>query len=89
MTDPEFVEIYRVGTLNAEMVRSVLEGNGIDCIISGYGMTSVYPGSALDSAGVLVRSQDEDRARELIEQVLAGEFALEDDELPEGFEGSD
>jgi hypothetical protein len=82
VSESEFVEIYRVGTLNAEMVRSVLEGNGIDCILSGSGMAGVYPGSALDSAGVLVRSKDEARARELIEQVLRGDFALEDDELP-------
>jgi Putative prokaryotic signal transducing protein len=84
-----FVEIYRVATLNAEMVRSVLEGNGIDCIISGSGMSGVYPGSALDSAGVLVRSKDEARARELIEQVVRGDFALKDDELPEGSEEAD
>jgi hypothetical protein len=89
MTDTEFVEIYRVATLNAEMVRSVLEGNGIGCIISGSGMSGVYPGGALDSAGVLVRVEDEERARDLIEQVLRGDFALEDDELPEGSEESE
>jgi hypothetical protein len=90
MTDSEFVEVYRVGTLDAEMVRSVLEGNGIDCILAGSGMGGVYPGAGtLDSAGVLVRVEDEERARELIEQVLRGDFALEDDELPEGSEESD
>ena len=91
MTEPEFVEIYRVGSLDAEMVRSVLEGNDIQCMLSGSGMGGAYPMNVgtLGSAAILVRTEDAERARELIEQVLRGDFALEDDVLPEGSEEAD
>lgn len=88
VSEPEYVEIYRVGSLDAEMVRSVLEGNEIECMLTGSGMGGAYPMNVgtLGSAGVLVRTEDVQRARELIEQVVRGDFALEDDELPEGSE---
>lgn len=66
--DDELVAVF-VGSPNeAELMRSVLEGNGISAVIRGSGATGAYPVSvgALGETHVLVTAQDVDIARQLL-----------------------
>jgi hypothetical protein len=84
--DPEneLVQIYEVGHIDAQVVRSLLEGNGIPTVVASEGAGGMYPVNVGFGAGrVLVRRRDADRARELIYEAERGDFALREGELPD------
>lgn len=66
--DDELVAVF-VGSPNeAELMRSVLEGNGISAVIRSSGLAGAYPLSvgALAETHLLVPAQDVEIARELL-----------------------
>ena len=71
MTDTELVEVYRGGGGEpvAQVLRSVLEDAGIECMISGSWGGSQYPINAgpMGDFAILVRAEDADRAREALD----------------------
>lgn len=75
---PELVQIYTANGLEADLIRSVLEGSGIAVLIKRSGMEGVY--GPVHDTHLLVREEDEERAREVIRAAHAGEFEIEDDE---------
>lgn len=74
---PELVQIYAANGLEADLIRSVLEGSGIAVLMKRSGMEGVY-GPVVD-AHLLVREEDEERAREVIRAAHAGELEITDD----------
>ncbi|HEV3473369.1 MAG TPA: DUF2007 domain-containing protein [Actinomycetota bacterium] len=68
MDEEELVTVYTSGRMDAEVVRSMLEGNGIEAMIDNPGAVAAYPVNvgAMGEARVLVKASDEARARELI-----------------------
>ena len=74
--DDELVEVYTVGRLDAELIRSVLEGNGIPAFNLGGAITGSYPLTVgtLGAGRVFVRGKDEEAARDVIRAALAGEL---------------
>ena len=83
---PELVEVGKChGQFKGEMIRSLLHGSGIESMLTGdgtgYGEVYRMTVGPLSVVKVLVRPEDEHRARELI---LAAETAeLEDVEVEE------
>lgn len=75
---PELVQIYTANGLEADLIRSVIEGSGIAVLIKRSGMEGVY--GPVHDTHLLVREEDEERAREVIRAARAGEFEIEDDE---------
>jgi hypothetical protein len=73
------VEVYRSHRLDAEMIRSVLEANGIRAITSGEGYSSAYPMNVGDLGAhrVLVLPDDAARAHEVIDAAHRGEADLD------------
>ncbi len=67
MIDEELVEVYRGGGGEpvAQVLRSVLEGAGIECLVTGGWVGSQYPANVggMGEFGLLVRAEDADRAR--------------------------
>jgi hypothetical protein len=53
----------------ANVLKGMLESEGIEAALSGSGLESVYPGTTLSSIDILVRPEDLDRARDLVDQV--------------------
>ena len=85
---PELVEIGSYGgRLEGEMIRSLLRGSGIESMLTGDGTiyTDAYPLTVgpLSQVKVLVRTEDEERAREVI--LTAGTYEpdgeVEEDDL--------
>lgn len=74
--DDDLVEVYAVGRLDAELIRSVLEGNGIPAFNLGGAISGAYPLTVgtLGSGRIFVRDQDEEAARDVIRAALAGEL---------------
>jgi putative signal transducing protein len=66
VTSANLVSVYRAPRMQAEIIRSVLEGSGIQAFVRGSGMSGAYPGGVLDDSGVMVRKEDEVSARELL-----------------------
>ena len=71
--DPELVEVALAhGHVQAEMLRSVLRGSGIESAVTGEGESwgAAYPVSVgpMSRVSILVRPEDEERARALIEE---------------------
>ena len=70
MNDEELVEVYRGGGGEpvAQVLRSVLEGVGIECMVTGSWGGSQYPINAgpMGEFGLLVRAEDADKAREAL-----------------------
>jgi hypothetical protein len=64
----------------ANVLKGVLESAGIETALSGSGLENVYPGTSLANIDVLVRSEDLDRARDLIDQVDAQGFPEEEED---------
>jgi hypothetical protein len=66
--DEHLVEVYMAGPNDAELMRSLLEGDGISATTVGSGASGAYPVSvgSLGETRVYVRAADEERARELI-----------------------
>lgn len=69
MVDDELTEVFVGPPTQAEVMRSVLEGNGIRAEIRGSGASGAYPVSvgALGETRVFVPSKDARIARELLE----------------------
>lgn len=68
MTD-DLVEVYKAqGEIDAQMARSMLESNGIDCMLSGESvrLTHAMTVDGLAEVRILVRPEDADRAREAL-----------------------
>ena len=74
----ELIEVYRSNKNDAELVRSMLEGNGIPATIErgGIGMYPMTVGT-LGDGRVFVREEDEDEARGLIGEATHGDFELD------------
>ena len=84
---PELVEVGAYhGRFEGEMIRSLLRGIGIESMLTGDGTTfsEAYPLTAgpMSIVKVLVRSEDEERASEVIRAAGTGELAGE--EVEEG-----
>lgn len=64
-----FIEVFRGHHLEADIIRSMLEANGIRVSLSGAGTSGAYPlgVGALGEGRVLVLRDDEDAARALLE----------------------
>jgi hypothetical protein len=73
------VEIVRTQRLEADLLRSVLEGSGIDALVSGYA-NEAYPVTVggMAEVGILVRSDDAERALEVIREARSGGLELEE-----------
>jgi len=73
MTGDPNVELVKVwtaqGEMEGQMIRSVLEGSGIDSMISGESvrLTHGLTVDGLAEVKILVRKEDEVRAREVID----------------------
>jgi hypothetical protein len=69
----ELVEVHKAqGEVAAQMIRSVLEGDGIDSMLSGESvrLTHGLTVDGLAEVKILVRKEDEARAREVISAFL-------------------
>jgi hypothetical protein len=64
----------------ANVLKGVLESAGIDVALSGSGLENVYPGTTLATIEVLVRPDDYERARDLIDQVDTQGFPEEEEQ---------
>jgi Putative prokaryotic signal transducing protein len=75
----DLVVVYKADRISAEVMRSVLEGSGIQTAMSGSGAQGAYPFTVgvFGEGSVLVRSVDEEAAREIIRAAEAGELDLE------------
>ncbi len=71
----ELVEVFTAqGEMDAQMIRSMLESDGIESMLSGESVRLTH-GITVDGLGVvkiLVRKEDEARAREVIAVFLDG-----------------
>jgi hypothetical protein len=69
----ELIEVYTAhGEMDAQIIRSVLEGDGIDSMLSGEALRLTH-GLTVDGLAevkILVRKEDEERAREVISVFL-------------------
>lgn len=73
----ELVQVYRAqGELDAQVVRSLLEANAIDCMLSGESvrLTHGITVDGLAEVKILVRAEDAERARDVIS---ASDYSLE------------
>lgn len=84
--DEELIEIYRGGGghFQAEMIRSLLAGSGIEAISVGDQWHATYPSNvgAIGEFRILVRAPDAEAATELLDEILAEEA----EPVPEGGE---
>jgi hypothetical protein len=74
MNPRELVEIYRIGGgPGAEMIKSLLDANGIPCVLSG-GQDAAYPLTVgpMAQVRIMVRAEDADRAEELVDAAVEG-----------------
>ena len=74
MEDDYLVEIYRGGggAPQAALVRSLLEGSEIPCVVDGIGSGGAYPVTVggLGEFKVYVRASDAEAATELLQETL-------------------
>jgi rRNA maturation endonuclease Nob1 len=67
--DVELVQVYLAqGEIDAQMIRSVLDANGVECMLSGESvrLTHGLTVDGLAEVKILVREEDAERAREVI-----------------------
>jgi hypothetical protein len=65
----ELVPVTTVGDAGlANLIKGVLEQAGIEAVIGGTGTEDVYPTPMVNPYHVLVREEDEDRARDVLAQ---------------------
>ena len=77
----ELVPVTSVGDAGlANLVRGVLEQAGIEAVIGGTGTEDVYPTPMVNPFHILVREEDEDRARAVLAEYDAAPVAEDDDE---------
>ena len=72
----KLVEVYTAhGEMQAQMIRSILDGDGIDSMMQGEAvrLTHSITVDGLAEVKILVREEDEKRAREVIETFLKDE----------------
>jgi hypothetical protein len=70
----ELVEIHRIGGgPRAEMIKSLLEANGIPCVLSGR-QDVAYPLTVgpMAQVRIMVRVEDADSAEELVDAAVEG-----------------
>jgi hypothetical protein len=87
--DPKRVVVYvGHGSLEAETVRLFLESNGVPAAVSqeSAGVTFGLTVGPLGEALVLVSSEDETRARELLIAMEEGKFILPEDDIAPGYD---
>ncbi len=69
----KLVEVHTAhGEMQAQMIRSILEGDGIDSMLKGetIRLTHGITVDGLAEVKILVREEDENRAREVIEAFM-------------------
>ncbi len=77
------VQVYVArGEIEAQVMRSFLQGHGIACRIAGEALriTHGFTVDGLGEARLLVPAHQAERARDLVAKADAGELALDDDE---------
>jgi hypothetical protein len=76
--EPELVEAYSGSRIDTELIRSVLEGSGVECALWGTGSTYLPETGAKHSrVRVMVKPSDLDRAHEVIDAAGVGDLDLE------------
>jgi hypothetical protein len=83
--EEELVCVYRSNRMDAEMMRSVLEGSGIPAVNMGGGMSGAYPVNVgtLGEGRVMVKRSDEAAARDILAAATHGDLELDEEpELP-------
>lgn len=79
--EPELVEVYRAwGGPQAELVRSLLEANGIECALEGEGKNRVYNLTVgpMAEVRIMVEADDVEAAENILQAADRGEFTLEE-----------
>lgn len=72
-----FVQVYSASHHDAQLIRSLLEGNGIDTVVKNEGSAAyVVHVGAMGESRVFVPETDAARAVELIKIALQGELEL-------------
>jgi hypothetical protein len=77
----ELVEVYRAwGGPQAELVRSLLEANGIECALEGEGKNRVYNLTVgpMAEVRIMVEVEDVEAAENILQAADRGEFTLEE-----------
>ncbi len=72
----KLVEVYTAhGETEAQMIRAMLEGSGIDSMIRGEStrLTHGFTVDGLAEVKIVVRDEDEERAREVLDAYKANE----------------
>ena len=76
--EPELVEAYSGSRIDTELIRSVLEGSGVECALWGTGSTYLPETGAKHSrVRVMVKPSDLHRAHEVIDAAGVGDLDLE------------
>jgi hypothetical protein len=81
MSEPTSCVFVANGQLQAEPVRSFLQGSGVGCILRGESLSKTH-GLTLDGLGrveVLVAEADADQARGLLASAESGTFRIAGD----------
>ena len=73
---PEPAEVFVGPAVAVDMMRSVLEGSGIDCLILKSGLEAY--GAGLMPQRILVRGEDGERAGEIILAARTGELEIDE-----------
>ena len=80
--DPQMQRVFVAnGEMQAQQVRSFLEGSGIAAVVRGESLRKTH-GLMVDGLGaveILVRAADVEQARALLDSAEAGAFRLGDD----------
>lgn len=73
------VQVYStLFVVEADIIKSILEENGIKCILLDKHMGTVYPAVVLGSGiRVMVEKEDSDKAHEIIREYLRAEEGTE------------
>jgi hypothetical protein len=78
------MELHAVTTANdiglASILKGVLESAGIEVVLAGSSLDTVYPASSLTEIRLLVREDDLDRARDVLAATEVQGIPGEDDE---------
>ena len=87
MSDSKLVLLEKVaGSAQAETMRGLLEAQGVDVLLSQESAgSSTLPVTfgILGEVEILVRKEDEEKARQILDEYYAGEFEEELDESEE------
>ena len=73
------VQVYStLFIVEADIIKSILEENGIKCVLLDKHIGTIYPAVVLDSGiRVMVGEEDSDKAHEVIEEYLKAEKETE------------